>query len=244
VATLRFLVALVVGTVSLGLLTIVAALLRVRRRPGGVYDSAGRWWGRLILRSAGIPVRVEGKEHLSLTEPQVIVSNHASFFDILALLGYLPVPVKFVAKRELFRIPIFGQALRAIGHVRLYRTHLKEAFEAYEHAARQVREGRLNMLVFPEGTRTRTGELLPFKKGSFVLAIAAGAPVIPCYVANTFGIQPKGSVRVRPRPISILLGSPIPVNGMSIEDRDALAARVREEIEALKARAERDAERK
>ena len=149
--TVLYLVVLFVSTVWYGLKATVAGLLRVKRVPGGVYDNCGRDWARVCLRAAGVRVSVEGAEHLSRDEPQIVASNHASFFDILAIYGYLPVPVKFVAKKELFAIPIFGQALRAVGHVRLDRTHLKQAFGAYETAARQIAEGRLNMLVFPRG---------------------------------------------------------------------------------------------
>jgi 1-acyl-sn-glycerol-3-phosphate acyltransferase len=234
--TLAFLVAAVLATVWYSSKTILAAWLRLARRPGGVYDTTGRDWGRVILRAAGVPVSVEGAENLRPSGPQIVASNHASFFDILAILAYLPVPVKFIAKQELFRIPLYGAALKAAGHVRLDRARAREALEVYAGAAKQIVERKLTMLVFPEGTRTRTGELLPFKKGAFVLAIEAGVPIVPAYVANTFGIQPKGSLRVRPRPIRILLGPPIPVTGLAASDRDALADRVRAAIVALKER--------
>jgi 1-acyl-sn-glycerol-3-phosphate acyltransferase len=236
VRTVLYLVVLIVSTVWYSLKAIIVGLLPIKRVPGGVHDNVGRDWARICLRAAGVPVSVEGAEHLRADEPQIVASNHASFFDILAIYGYLPVPVKFVAKKELFAIPIFGQALRAVGHVRLDRTHLKQAFGAYQSAARQIIEGRLNMLIFPEGTRTRTGELLPFKKGPFVLAIMAKAPVVPAYVANTFGIQPKGSIVVHPRPIRILIGPRVPVDGLTLDDRDALTERVRTAVAVLKDR--------
>jgi 1-acyl-sn-glycerol-3-phosphate acyltransferase len=234
--TLRYLIGLVGATLWYSSKVVVASWLRVPRRPGGVYDRAGRDWARHILAAAGVSVRVEGAEHLDPDRPQIVAANHSSFFDILAILGHLPVPVKFVAKKELFAVPVWGPALKAAGHVRLDRARAREALEVYALAAHQVREGRLNILVFPEGTRTRTGELLPFKKGGFVLAIEAGVPVVPAYIAGTFGIQPKGSVRVNPRPVTISLGEPIGVDGLAAADREALAERVREAILALKRR--------
>lgn len=234
--TVAYLFALVVATVWYSLKTVVAAAVGWPRRPGGVYDTTGRDWGRMILRAAGTPVTVEGAEHLHATEPQIVAANHASFFDILAILAWLPVPVKFVAKKELFSIPLYGGALRAAGHVRLDRARAREAMDVYAKAAKQIVERRLTMLVFPEGTRTRTGELLPFKKGAFVLATLAGVPIVPAYIANTFGIQPKGSIRVHPRPIRILLGPPIATQGLEVGDRDQLADRVREAVAALRAR--------
>ncbi|MBI1723343.1 MAG: 1-acyl-sn-glycerol-3-phosphate acyltransferase [Gemmatimonadetes bacterium] len=234
--TILYLGALVVATVWYSLKAVLAAAVRWPRVPGGVYDTTGRDWARLILRGSGVKVTIEGAEHLSRADPQIVAANHASFFDILAILAWLPVPVKFIAKKELFGIPLWGPALTAAGHVRLDRARPREALEVYASAGKQINERKLTMLVFPEGTRTRTGELLPFKKGAFVLAITAGVPVVPAYVAGTFGIQPKGSVRVHPHPIRILLAPPISVAGLAVNDRDALAERVREAIVALKAR--------
>lgn len=234
--TILFLVMLPLATVWYGMQCIVAGLLRVKRVPGGVYDAAQRGFGRTLLRAAGVTVTVEGGEHVSVGSPEIVAANHASFFDILALLAEFPVDPKFVAKKELYRVPVFGAAIRAGGHIRLDRQNLKEAFEAYEEAAKRITGEKLHVLVYPEGTRSRTGELLPFKKGPFVLAIACGAPVLPVYVHGAFGIQPKGSLRVRPRPLRILIGEAIPTLGLTHEDRSVLADRVRAAMLALKAR--------
>src|SRR5262249_30345536 len=110
----------------------------------------------------------------------------------------------------------------------------KQAFSAYEEASARMKERALTIVVYPEGTRTRTGELLPFKKGPFVFAIGAEAPIVPCYVHGAFGIQPKGSIWVRPQPIRIVLGAPVATVGLVMDDRDALAERVREAMLALK----------
>lgn len=234
--TVSYLIALVIATVWYSSKAVLAALVRWPRKPGGVYDTAGRDWARMILRASGTSVAVEGAEHLSGTEPQIVAANHASFFDILAILAWLPVPVKFIAKKELFSVPLWGRALTASGHIRLDRARPREALEVYARAAAQIVERRVTILVFPEGTRTRTGDLLPFKKGAFVLAIEAGVPVVPAYIANTFGIQPKGSVVVHPRPVRILIGAPIETRGLTVDDRDVLTGKVREAIEALAAR--------
>lgn len=236
--TVVFCVTLFAATMWYGWTCILARLVRVPWREGGVYDRAQRNWARVILRATGVPVTVEGGDHVRKGEPEVFAANHASFFDILALLGYLPVDAKFVAKKELFLVPVFGAAIKAAGHVRLDRQHIKEAFGAYDRAARRIRDHKLHVLVYPEGTRTRTGEMLPFKKGPFVLAIACGAPVIPVYVHGAFDTMPKGSIRVRPRPLRVLIGGKIPTSGLTYEDREALATRVRDAMLALKARAE------
>jgi len=233
---LFYLMNLVVWTHVFGGTVIVAALLRVPYRHWGIYDTCMRAWGRCLLWAAGVKVTVQGGSGLRVDEPHIITSNHASFFDIMALAAYLPVPVKYVVKKELFRIPVFGWAIRALGHVRLDRENLKQAFEAYEEAAAIIRRQRLHVLVFPEGTRTRTGEMQRFKKGPFVLAIGCGAKVVPVYIGGTFGILPKGKVRIHPHPVAIAIGEPLSTEGLTYEDRQALAERTERAVRDLKVR--------
>jgi 1-acyl-sn-glycerol-3-phosphate acyltransferase len=236
IRALLYYVTLVVATIWYGGRCVVAGWLHVPWRQGGVYDLAQRHWARMILRVAGIPVTIEGEPNLPLDTPQIVASNHASFFDILALLGYLPVDAKFIAKKEIFAIPLLGAAMRAAGHVSMDRGHQKQAFGAYEVAAAQMRERRLTIVVYPEGTRTLTGDLLPFKKGPFVFAAASKAPIVPCYVGGAFLIQPKGSLRVRRHPIHIALGRTVPIEGLTMDDRDEIAERVRNAMLSLKMR--------
>ena len=231
----RYLLALIAGTLWYGSTVIIAAIFRRPHEREGIYHRAARGWAHLLLSSARVSVTVEGTEFLSHAEAQVIVANHQSWFDILALFYVLPVELRFVAKKELFAIPFFGQTLRALGHVRLDRTNLKAAIEAYEVASHYIRVQKLSVLVFPEGTRSRTGLLQPFKAGPFVLAIQSGAPIVPVYVAGTFGILPKGSIRVRPCPVHVSVGPAIPTTGLTIEDRDTLRNRAHAEVARLRA---------
>src|SRR5206468_237623 len=147
----------------------------------------------------------------------------------------LPGSTRFVGKEELVRIPLLGRAMHAAGHITIDRAVKKRAFEAYDKAAGTIRRG-FSAVVFPEGTRSRTGELLPFKNAPFALAIAAQVPLVPVYVHSTFQILPKGGFRLRPRPIRILVGEPITTAGMTPEDRERLRDRTRAAILALKAR--------
>lgn len=234
--TVLFLVTLVWATVVYGMGCILGGLFRVPYRKDGLYDQCQRRWARVILRATGIKVSIEGAEHLRDDRPQVVVANHASFFDIIALLAWLPVNPKFIAKAELYRIPVFGGAIKAGGHVRIDRKNLSQAFGAYDEATKQMLEKNLTVVVYPEGTRSRDGELLPFKKGPFVFAIQSGIAITPCYVGGAFGIQPKGSIRVHPHPLRIALGEPIPVTGLTPDDREALMQRGRAAMLALKTR--------
>ncbi len=233
--TILYMLALFWATMTYGTTCVIAGIFRVPYKRGGIYDRCQEKWARMILKAAGIHVTISGAEHLP-GGPQIVAANHASFFDILALLAWLPGSPKFISKRELFAIPVLGAAMRAAGHVRLDRGNRGQAFSAYEHASEQMKANGLTVVVYPEGTRTRTGELLPFKKGPFVFAIGSGAPLVPCYVGGAFDIQPKGSIRVRPRPVHIAIGEPLVTSGMTADDRDALLERTRAAMEAIKVR--------
>ena len=235
IRTVWFYVVLVVSSVIHAGGVLVAALVGVKRRPGGVYDWGASDWARDIIAAAGTPVELEGRERIPPHQPVVYASNHSSMFDIWALAAVLPGSVRFVAKQELVKVPLLGRAMLAAGHVAIDRFNRARAFEAYERAAAVIRGG-ISAVVFPEGTRSRTGELLSFKNAPFGLAIAAGVPVVPVYVHNTFEILPKGGIRLRPRPIRILVGEAIPTAGLSLDDRQRLADRTRAVLLGLRAR--------
>ena len=234
IRTLWFYLVVVVSSVIHATGVIVAALLGVKRRPGGVYDWGTNDWSRQLLWAAGTPVRVAGIERIP-DGPVVYASNHSSMFDIWALAATLPGSVRIVAKQELAKIPLLGPAMVTAGHVMIDRSNPRRALEAYERAAEVIRSG-ISAVVFPEGTRSRTGQLLPFKNAPFGLAIAAQVPVVPLYVRDTFEIMPKGRFVLRPRPIRIVIGDPIATAGMTVDDRQQLRDRVHAAIVALKAR--------
>jgi 1-acyl-sn-glycerol-3-phosphate acyltransferase len=215
---------LVALTLWHGLRASVGALLGVSDRPGGLYDREPRDWAHHLLRATGLPVEVSGLERLERDRPYVFAANHASFVDIWVLLGRLPGSLRFVAKRELFSIPVFGRALRATGQVAVDRQHLEAATQSYEEAAREVRSGR-SVIVFVEGTRSRTGRLQEFKKGAFVLAIAAGVPLVPVYLRGSHRVLPRGSLWLRRGPVRLVIGEPLPTEGLTYDDRDDLLAR-------------------
>src|SRR2546421_12770572 len=224
IRTVWFYVVLVVTSVIHAGGVLVAALVGVKRRPGGVYDWGASDWARDIIAAAGTPVTREGGARIPPDRPVVYASNHSAMFVIWALAAALPGSVRFVAKQELVKVPLLGRAMLAAGHVAIDRFNRARAFEAYERAAAVIRGG-ISAVVFPEGTRSRSGELLSFKNAPFGLAIAAGVPVVPVYVHNTFEILPKGGIRLRPRPIRILVGEAIPTAGVSLADRQRLPER-------------------
>ena len=204
----------------------VAALAGVRDRPGGFYDRELRTWARRLLEVTALPVEVRGLDRLP-PAACVYAANHASFVDIWVMVARLPGSVRFVAKRELYRIPIFGWALRATGQIPMDRRDREAAARSYQSAADVVRGGR-SVIVFVEGTRSRDGRLSEFKKGGFVLAIQAGVPLVPVYLRGTHAAMPRGGLWLRRRPVALVVGEPISTTGLTYDDRGALLARVRE----------------
>lgn len=211
-------------TVVFATIVIIAGLLGVRDRPGGVYDRLPRIWSRAILWAAGARVTLEGTEKLQGGGPFIFTCNHVSLFDIPALVGSLPRHY-FVAKSELFRIPVFGQGIRAVGTIPIERENQKAAFGAYDEAARRIRAGS-SVVVFPEGTRGKSYPIRPFKKGPFVLAVKAGVPIVPCIVHGTIEILPKKAVLIRPGHVVVRVLEPVPTAGYDYDDRNALAQTV------------------
>src|SRR6267154_2816755 len=213
-----------VATVILGLTVIVAALLGVEDKPGGLYDKVPRWWSIAVLRAVGIKVRVHGTENVRSGQPYIFASNHVSWFDVPSLAKILPRN-KFVAKSELFKVPIFGRAMRAVGMVEIQRENRKAAFGAYDVAAERIRAGN-SVVVFPEGTRGHEYPLRPFKKGPFVLAIAAGVPIVPIIVHGTIEIMPRHSLWAHPGTVDIHLLEPVSTTGVDYDHREALPASI------------------
>ncbi len=173
--------------------------------------------GRLHLKVSGIKVVVKGLERLT-NPPYVFMCNHQSALDIYTLLAFLPYSFKWIAKRQLFRIPFIGWAMGRTGYISIDRENPREALKAIEEAARKIRNG-MNIVIFPEGTRSVDGTLLPFKKGGFTLALRAMVPIVPIGIYGTSQLQPKGSFIPKEKGvIYIHIGEPIILEGM---DRSA-----------------------
>ena len=222
---LRYLLGWIIYMGWWGTGVVVSALFGVRYRPGNIYDRSGRGWGRGMLRFSRIKVAVVGREHIP-DAPVVYISNHASEIDIWALLAELPGSVRFVYKKGMDWIPLMGLAMRRARHIPIKRQVKSQAFSSYDEAAKLI-QGGISAVVFAEGTRSRNGKLQPFKRGPFVLAIAAQVPVVPVYCENTFALMPKGSFSPKPGNITVHVGEPIATAGMQYDDRGELAERTR-----------------
>lgn len=222
--TLLVVIALLLWTNVLGLTVIVASYFGVRYRPDNIMGKAPRWWARALLRAGGVKVVLHDAQRAGAESPHVFVCNHVSWFDVLALAAELP-RYNFVAKAEIFRVPVFGRGAKAVGTIPIQRENRKAAFAAYDEAAARIKGGD-SVVVFPEGTRGTSYALRPFKKGPFVLAIASQAPIVPTIVHGTIEVLPRGSFWARAGTVHVHFLEPIPTAGLTYEDRDALARRV------------------
>lgn len=198
----------------------VMTLFRIPIPPDSFVGRGGHWWSYWVLKAAGVKVIVRNPERVSRTESRVYVSNHVSWFEIFALATVIR-RYRFVAKKEIRSVPLFGRAAGEVAAIYIERNNRKAAFSAYEEAAARIRGG-LNVVVFPEGTRGRSYELRPFKKGPFVLAIAAQVPIVPVITWGSKEVQAKGEIAIHSGTIELTFLEPVETKGMTYEDRDAL----------------------
>jgi 1-acyl-sn-glycerol-3-phosphate acyltransferase len=175
---------------------------------------------------------VSGREHVPENRAVVFCSNHQSNVDPPVLFQALHSRLYFLYKAELRRIPILKTLFDVGGYVPIERHNRDTALAAIDTAAASLRSGN-SFLVFPEGTRSPTGELLPFKKGGLIMAIQAQVPVVPVAIQGGRAAMRKGSAFVRPVRVSVRIGQPVQTNGLSTADRDAVATRVRAEVQRL-----------
>lgn len=216
---------LVLSTAFCGSAVILAALFRVKDRPGSPYDWSPRLWGKINLWVSGARVVEHGLEHKGGAQ-HIFVANHVANWDIFALAAHLPW-VKFVVKSELFGVPLLGRAMTAAGMIRLERSNRKAAFASYSLASEWITAGA-SVAVYPEGTRGNAYPLRHFKKGPFVLAVQAQVPIVPIVFHGVLEVQRKGEFRVHPGTIHMHYLPAISTAGLTYEDRDDLARRAYE----------------
>ena len=183
-------------------------------------------WARMLLWLTGIRVDVIGRENVLMNRPQIFMANHQSDFDILIVLAHIPGQFRWIAKKELFKIPIFGRAMKSAGYIEIDRQNHERAMKSLEEAAQKIREGK-SVVTFPEGTRSKDGTIKPFKQGLFHLAIQAGVPIVPISIIVAHKIMPKRTLTVKPGRITMIIGRPVDVSGYTIETRGELIERVR-----------------
>lgn len=200
-----------------GLLALIGALIDPS---GTLFFFASRIWGTVSILICNVKIKIHGLENISRDKQYIFVSNHASMIDILAVLHVFP-QLRLVFKKELSYIPIFGWALYLGEHILVDRSNAHSAIKSLDRAAEKIRSGG-NVLLFAEGTRTRDGNLLPFKRGAFSLAAKTGTPVVPLTINGTFSIIQKGSIIIRPSVIELIIDNPIPTENINSREEEIL----------------------
>jgi 1-acyl-sn-glycerol-3-phosphate acyltransferase len=183
-------------------------------------------WGKLVSVLAPVRVRVEGLEHVEPGQSYVVVANHQSQFDIPVIYGYCNLDLRWVMKSELSKVPFVAQGCRAIGHIFVNRSDPDQARGAINTAVARLKPGT-GILFFAEGTRSRSGQLLNFKKGAFRVAIDQGMPVLPITVVGTREVMPPDSLSIRPGTVVLRIHPPVDTTGMGNDDLRGLSDGVR-----------------
>ena len=183
-------------------------------------------WTRSILFAAGVKLDIEGLDKIDKTKSYIFIGNHQSLFDVAALFTAIPLTARFMAKKELYKIPIFGWALAATGTIKIDRSNREKSIASMNDALARIRRG-VSVIVFPEGTRSEDGQIQAFKKGGFVLALKGSIPVVPVSISGSRFILRKHNARVIPGKIKIIIGDPIDTSQYSYQDREELSNTVR-----------------
>lgn len=210
---------LIIATLAMGGLTILTAAFDHSKRYIGWWP---RIWAKWILWATGLSISVDGREYLQPGQQYIFMSNHASALDIPIALSILPGTVVFLAKQELFRIFFFGWSLRAMGSIPVNRSNAREAQRSVNRALKVLQTKVISLILYPEGTRTRDGKLLPFKKGVFFLALNSHLPLVPMAVSGSFEAMPPGSKTISQKSIQVTIGKPIETFGLTDQDRNSL----------------------
>lgn len=211
-------------TVVCGTLSLLFSLIE---RNGRMQHRMARLWSWLILNAAaGCPLSVEGLENIDPAKPYIFAANHLSYLDTPVLFIGLPMQFRIMANRNLFDIPFMGWHLRHSGQIPVERDDARSSLRSLMAASKTVREG-MPLVVFPEGGRTHDGHLQPFLNGAFYAAIKAGVSVVPTTLIGTYEALPRGTWVLRPRPLKLVIGKPVPTDEYTPRQMDELGARVK-----------------
>jgi len=220
--------------IAVGVLTFIAGLSSIIVGIFNPYSRLiyyiGQFWTRGILGSAGVKLDIFGIGNFDRNSTYVFAGNHQSHFDVPIVFSILPMTVRFFTKKELFRIPLFGAAISAVGMIKIDRSNHEEAVRTMNQAVETIRKNKVSVVIFPEGTRSHDGKIQPFKKGGFIVAIKGGVPIIPVSISGSHKILKKHTLRVQPGRVKVVFGNPIETEGLTYRNRDGLIQQVKDEI--------------
>jgi 1-acyl-sn-glycerol-3-phosphate acyltransferase len=223
-----FIPVLVISTTISAILALLVGLLN----PYGRYATAVfRGWARSLLLAAGIKLEISGLENIEPEKSYILIANHQSHMDIPVLTCVLPVPLRIIAKKELFKIPFLGWGMKGVGMLSIDRSNRKKSIDTLKEAEEIIKTHVLSILAFPEGTRSDDGKIHPFKKGPFILAINTGLPLLPVSVSGTRKITPKGKISINPGRVKVMIHPPISTDDLTLGDRHKLVEDFQKTIE-------------
>jgi 1-acyl-sn-glycerol-3-phosphate acyltransferase len=228
-ARLRGIVLLTFWFTAIGLLAPFLIALRLLTGNDNMIYAPVRLFVRLGLRLVGVKVEVTGRDNLDPAQPYIFTPNHQSLIEVPMLVTYLGRNPAYLAKKEVFKYPIFGYGIGLMGVVPVDRSNSPSAVESAKAATERLRKGK-SYVVYPEGTRSPDGRLLPFKKGAFMMAIEAGVPVVPVTVSGATRIMPKAKIEVHPSTVRLTIHDPVPTTGYSRENVAELVEHVRKQV--------------
>jgi 1-acyl-sn-glycerol-3-phosphate acyltransferase len=223
----------VVITTILG--SFLALAISVFERDSRRIHPVGKLWARGILFIAGVTVRTEGTHHVQPGQSLVFMANHQSMVDILVLFACLPVQFRWLAKKELFHIPLFGPALARAGYIRIDRSNRKAAHKSLLAAAQKIASG-VSVIIFPEGSRSSDDRLKPFKPGGFHLALRAERPIVPIAIYGTHQVLPKGSIHFKPGCVIVRIAPPVSTTRFGKKGKNRLMREIRDVMQTDLAR--------
>lgn len=209
-------------TIFWGSITILASFIS---KNSAIPHKIARLWGQSILLASGIKVAAQGLANINPEASYIYMPNHMSNFDIPVLMDALPGQVRWLAKAELFKIPLFGYAMQRAGCISIDRSNRQSAFAGLNQAAKIIKQG-VSVLIFPEGTRSQNNVIMPFKKGGFVLAIETQVPIVPVTIHGTGAIMPKKQIRIQPQDVVLEFGKPVQAREYNRSTMDDLMERV------------------
>ncbi len=221
---------IVLATIVLGT---AALLVSCFEQSGRIQIRIARRWSRVLLLVSSVKVQLSGIERIVPSGSYVFASNHLSYMDTPVALANIPVEFRFLAKKGLFKIPFLGYHLARAGHIPVPREDPRAAVKTLSIAAQAVRDRGISLLIFPEGGRSKDGQLHEFKEGAAYIAIKAGVPIVPVALVGTQEVLPFGVGTVLPGKVSMRVGEPIPTVGLTLRDRGKLTAEVHDQIALL-----------
>ena len=207
-------------------LAILASLID---KTGNLSHLSARVWARSILFANRTKVAIKGLSHIDPSKSYIYMSNHQSSFDIFVLLAYLKVQFRWLAKAELFRIPLFGFAMKRAGYISIDRSNRRAAFTSLKKASESIRGG-VSVIIFPEGTRSLDGNIRSFKSGGFVLAVDSGVPIVPVILHGTRSIMAKERLRIKPGNVLLEITQPVETSEFIRKTRNDLLDKIRQII--------------